>query len=389
MERHLMRLVSRVIAWTALLLFLVACAGSEEESRPSPEPQKPRTHGLVFYMMGNGTGLETYLDENIRKIVETAPQIVSDSCRIAIYYDRGNYARLTEVKKVDGRTKQVVVKEWNAKATSSVSPEFMTEVLQTARQTLNTDTYGLVLSSHGGGWVPADIFDHYIERAVKTRFMGQDGDHYMETPDLAQAIGAAGHWDYLLFDACFMASVEALYDLRHTTEYVMASAAEVMGAGFPYQTILPLLFDKRGPQLEQACRAYMDSFKNSSATISLVKTSGLEALAAEVRTIQSGNPGKKVDTSKMQGYEGFSPHLYFDLRQYMHMLTDDTKRFDAVLSEAVPFCDNTPTITSAYSRAPITMTSCCGLTCHVDTEGFPETHAAFLQTTWARVTNAQ
>lgn len=382
-----MRFVSRVIAWTALF-FLAACSGDEEVVQ-LPTPTEPQTHGVVFYMMGNETGLETYLDENIRKIVETAPQVVSDSCKIAIYYDRGNYARLTEVKKVDGRTKQVTLKEWNAKTTSSVSPEFMNEVLQTAREALHTDTYGLVLSSHGGGWVPASVFDLYIDRAVKTRFMGQDGSNYMEVADLARAVESAGPWDYLMFDACFMASVEALYDLRHAADYIVASPAEVMGAGFPYQSILPLLFDKRGPQLEEACRAYMESFKNSSATITLVKTSGLDELVNEVKTIQTSNVGKTIDPAKLQGYEGFSPHLYFDFGQYMHALSNDTWRFNKVLSQVVVYHNSTPTITSAYSREPITIQESCGLTCHVKTEAFPETHVAYLETAWARATNAQ
>lgn len=148
-----------------------------------------------------------------------------------------------------------MLKEWNPSTTSSVDTTFMTNVLKETRQLLNTDTYGLIMSSHGGGWVPSEIFDEYMlqtnsKRADSatnnskriSRFFGQDGNSFMETPQLAKAIEASDKWDYLLFDACFMSSVEGLYDLRHSADYIIASPSEVLGAGFPYQKILPLLF---------------------------------------------------------------------------------------------------------------------------------------------------
>lgn len=49
------------------------------------------------------------------------------------------------------------------------------------------DSYGLVLSSHGSGWVPNSIFDKHV-MAPSTRFIGQDGTQYMEIPALAQAL---------------------------------------------------------------------------------------------------------------------------------------------------------------------------------------------------------
>ena len=368
-------------------LFIVAACSDSDDNNYIPPVTKSQTHSVVFYMMGSGTGLEEYMDENLRRIVETAPSLVSDSCKIAVFYDRGNYTQLLEIKKVDGRTKKVVLKEWNPAKTSSVDTAFMTSVLKEARQQLATDTYGLIMSSHGGGWVPSEIFDEYLLQ-TRSRFFGEDGTEYMETPQLAKAIEAAGSWEYLIFDACFMSSVEGLYDLRHAADYIIASPSEVLGAGFPYQTILPLLF-KTGHRLTDVCKAYMDSYVNSSATVALVKTSALDGLASAMKGVLA--KGTTVDYSTLQGYDGFQPHLYFDLKQYAHALSSDNAAFDKALGEAVVYTDHTDSIYTDYGtlKGYIRMNESCGLTCHVPTDEHPSTQEAFLKTAWAEAVGAK
>lgn len=391
MRNKFKSLLFRTLALSVLFI-VAACSGSDDDNNtpdtPTPPPPERTTHGVIFYLMGSGTGLERFMDENVRRVVETASQVVSDSNKIAIFYDRGNSTQLMEVKKVDGRTIKVVAKEWNPSTTSSVDPEFMASALKDARQLLGTDTYGLVVSSHGGGWVPSSIFDLYLTDTQQTRFIGQDGNDYMETPQMAQAMKAAGKWDYLLFDACFMSSVEALYDFRHAADYIVASPSEVLGAGFPYPQVLPLLFTQ-GHCLTEVCQAYMENYKNSSATIALVRTDKLEALASATKGALAN--GVTVDPSKLQGYEGFQPHLYFDLRQYVHAQATDTRAFDQALDEAVVYAAHTPTIYTDYGplKGNITMSESCGVTCHVKTDKYPATHSAFLTTEWAQAIEAK
>ena len=79
----------------------------------------------------------------------------------------------------------------------------------------------------------------------------------MDISELAAAIDGSGvRFDYLLFDACFMSSVEALYDLRRAADYIVASPCEVMAHGFPYDTVIPSLFADDGARydLAAACR---------------------------------------------------------------------------------------------------------------------------------------
>ena len=64
--------------------------------------------------------------------------------------------------------------------------------------------------------------------------------------------------DYLLFDACFMANIETLYDLRECTDYVIAAPCEIMGEGFPYERAMPWFFTDGGKtrDLTKVCEAF-------------------------------------------------------------------------------------------------------------------------------------
>lgn len=230
MDMTKLKQVFRNVAFLlAATMAFTACGGGSDDPTPDPEPTPTPTptptpsttesRGLVVFCMGSGTGLQDEMDKNIMRILEAAPKVVDDNNKICIFYDRvydannknhETYTRLTEVKKVDGRTKQVLVKEWNPSQTSTVDPTFMTEVLTLARQTMNVKQYGLVMSSHGGGWVPSDTYDQYVieenklnsqndakgasVKVPQTKFFGEDSGAFMEVPQLAQALKAAGQW---------------------------------------------------------------------------------------------------------------------------------------------------------------------------------------------------
>lgn len=43
--------------------------------------------------------------------------------------------------------------------------------------------------------------------------------------------------EYILFDDCYMSSLEAAYDLRHVTRHLIACPTEIMAYGMPYSHI--------------------------------------------------------------------------------------------------------------------------------------------------------
>lgn len=369
----------------------------ENEQNPPVEGPLTQSHTLIVFMQGDN-GLEEFMDVNLQRVVTAYYEIPQDLGKIVVFYDRGNYTRLTELYLDDGMAKQRLIKEYNT-AESTVDVEFMAGVFDLIRQEVPSETYGLILSSHGGGWVPADIYDLYLfldtsyEQPLAERsFYGQDGVECMELPQLAQAL-SGWKFEYLIFDACFMASVEGLYELRNISDYVIASSAEILGTGFPYEDIIPLLFSTENHSLRKACESYMQLYSESSGTISLVDCAKLDQLAAVMAQINQQVGNKSVDVSLIQPYEGFSTHLYFDFEQYIEQLTTDEQlleSFKEALEQAVIYTDHTPEFYSAVGSEPryIDLPRSCGLTCHVPQPGCDNTHAAFLETAWAKAVNA-
>ncbi len=388
------------IALLGLAIF-ASCSGNEQ-SEPS------EGHTLIFYMMGDGTGLTSFMDKNIITLRSVAKDVPPENNHIVVYYDRGDIARLFEIKLEDGRSKEIDIKKY-LNTTNSADPQFMSEVFMLIDETFNSDSYGVVFSSHGGGWVPSDIFDGYLLENMPSSvqntpeaapfYCGQDGLYYMEIPDMAKAINMAGlHFDYILFDACYMSSVEAMYDLRNCTDYIIASPCEVLADGFPYTSIIPMLFTKTH-MLQSVCQAYVDHYQaktdkaDQSAAIALTDCSKLDALAEATRDIISNAGSNNVVASNIQGYDGFQPNLYYDFEQYAEQLCGGelTADFKAAMIAAFPFSAHTPQFFTVYDYEDgiVDLPRSCGVSCYVVDETSSKTcvrntYQALLETNWAK-----
>lgn len=394
--RRALTVVSLIYTFTMLL---VACSTDEPTGNkpttpePIPEP-KPLTesHTLIVCMQGDN-GLAEFMDLNLQRILASYYDIPTGIGRIVVFYDRGNYTRLTELYIDDGMVKQRLIKEYNTQ-TATTDKAFFEEMLALAAAEAPADSYGLILSSHGGGWVPAELYDSYLlgegtrgsEPVARPQFYGQDGADCMEIPELAEAIDTLD-FNYILFDACFMGNIEALYDLRHTADYIIASPAEVLGTGFPYEKIMPMLFEYDDHSLEAVCEEFMAMYRESSGTITLVDCSKLDALADAVASVYAAcGEQPTVDATAVQAYEHFDYHLYFDLGHYIESIADATSlaRFDKALDEALLYVGNSPTILSSTGAGAISLNRHSGLTTYVYQPSCPETYAAWRATAWAQ-----
>lgn len=100
-------------------------------------------------------------------------------------------------------------------------------------------------------WIP-------MPGALLTRSFGDTG-RSIDITNFAAAVKAQNYRpDYLLFDACFMANIETLYDLRECTDYVIAAPCEIMAQGFPYERAMPWFFTDGGKEynLTKVCEAF-------------------------------------------------------------------------------------------------------------------------------------
>lgn len=178
-------------------------------------------------------------------------------------------------------------------STQSLSIAQMSRVLSDTRALAPAGDYGLILWSHGTGWINDDgvIEEHSRASAqLSPNSFGQDGDPVtkMKLSSLARALGD-NKFSFIYFDCCHMGSVETVYELRHNTPFIVASAAELGIEGMPYDKNLNCFF-KPVPQLEKALLNTFSYYSNSPSwgcTISLYDTSKIENLAELTRNILS------------------------------------------------------------------------------------------------------
>ena len=113
-----------------VMQFAVACNNDDPQPTPQPEPPTPEqpqplteSHTLVIFMQGNN-GLAEFMDSNLQRILAAYYDIPEGDFRILVFYDRGNYTRLTELYMNDGMAKQRLIEEYDT-STSTVDKAFI------------------------------------------------------------------------------------------------------------------------------------------------------------------------------------------------------------------------------------------------------------------------
>ena len=201
-------------------------------------------------------------------------------------------------------------------------------------------SYGIVFWSHGDGWL------HY--QNPSTRWWGQDtsdGDYRMNISDLHEALSVAPHFDFMLFDACYMQSVEVIYQLRDRTDYFIGSPTEIPGPGAPYEAVVPALFSQDKPEIniaESYYTVYAEKYNNGigisnenwtgGVSVSVVKSSELPALATATKgvlqTAASMQQRANIDITGILCYDPLRSKNYHDLMGLMKKIQENQQAFD-------------------------------------------------------------
>lgn len=163
--------------------------------------------------------------------------------------------------------------------------------------------------------------ESYIEHDLRrpdnalTRAYGPDGEEYMSAGDLVEGLSEI-KFDYVIFDVCFMSSIELLYDLKDNARYILASPAEIMGKGIPYHKVLPLLFSRDYPidrRLASAASAIVEYYRGESypsAAFTVVATAGLQGVADAVKRIFAAGV-EEPDSARYSTSKYWSPNTLF------------------------------------------------------------------------------
>ncbi len=396
-----MRNLYRIFFVVLLTVSTVGCSKDEAGDGPAD----PEIHRTVLVYIAADNNLYSNAWGNLSDMARGMKDVKGN---LVVYLDAwDDTPRLIKIGN-DGsqQTLETYEKE------NSASPEVLRKAIARTKALCPAPSYGLIMWSHGNGWIPgtatgvrssaqqqregmseyeASLWEK-DPNALPTKWFGQDlpTGTFMDIRDLAEAVRADGEaFDFILFDACFMSSVEALYDLRHAAEYIVASPAEILADGFPYAAVLPSLFPKL-PRLEEACRLFVDHYRHSdypSATVALVRTSELEALAGSVRDLIALDPSFDVDADSVQHFENMQEHVYHDLADFVSRIAPGTaacRQFESQLARTVLFTDHTPYFYSAYGYGShwVGIESCCGVSAYIPAPG-RSLNADYARTAWA------
>ena len=275
---------------------------------------------------------------------------------------------------------------------NSASPELLRRVIADTKLIAPGDSYGMLLFSHATGWLPAGAFSDPIGgRATVANndipvmhSIFEDSGVEMEFADFVAAI-PDGMFEFIASEMCFMSSVENAYALRNKTEYLLASAPEVLSPGFEpiYKNSLHLLY-KPTPDLEEFGQRFFDYFNGlegayQSAAISLVKTSEMEALANFTRKINLELTQDQVDMVQVYDRKG-KPNMFFDFRDYVAQVATpkEMEQLDELLDKAVLFKRNTPKLIN------IRIAKHSGLSVYIPQENLPKLNEAYENEAWYR-----
>lgn len=417
-----MRLL-RYIAMVAVGLLALACEPKPYIPQP---PQGTADHTVIMYLAGNNN-LQTYLEDNVQDVIWSVDgSTPGDNGRIVIYFrprPSSGDPMLLQVY-YDKKLAAVqcdTIRTYPAEMSSS-DPETLRKVVADAKTIAPAKEYSMIFGSHATGWFTKECMSRgALERPLSISFKSpHDGSFWQQRGDeITRTFGMDGKVEYegstitdagmnitemasalsgtkfrsLIFDACFMASVEAVYDLRNTAKYVIASSAEIMGRGMPYDLVLQYLFASGGTKgnLMKYCSEYMRYYRElapgrKSGTISLIDCSRLEPLAEAVAMVERGGLNE-VDPFDVQSFELLPEHQFFDLDHFYDVAAKDRSAYAAmqnVLTDCVLYAGSTPTVFSAFGNGVFEVERSCGLTMNIPSATYALFRSEWLKTAWAR-----
>ncbi len=247
-------------------------------------------------------------------------------------------------------------------------PDGITSLLTSIKQMAPADNYSMIIGCHGEGWMPKP-------KSTQTRYFGGTAIP-IDISDFNEGIKNAGmKMNFILFDDCYMSGIEVAYQLRESSNYLIASTSEMIAYGMPYHIILKyLLYDT--PDYDALCRDFTSFYKTYTynltpmpyGTIAVTDLGYTEEMATFMKTVNSTHTFDidKIDDVQDLDVEHYTPTVYFDFGSYLHVLCgDDVETYTEgtkLLDKLVPYKGTTGMIYSGAGNKPLKLKEYSGLT---------------------------
>lgn len=290
------------------------------------------------------------------------------------------------------------------------NPETLKTVIQDAMLFAPADHFGLVLSSHGSGWIPRglggplqnEVMPTLAEERVSNGGVGSkleeeslsgtqadaitgysfgNGNYSfrteLEMDEMNTALTSFPKFDFILFDACHMACIEVAYQLKDRADYFIGSAAETWGYGFPYDQIMGDLIASDVTKIAEKFYNFYNTYPNSSlqdATVVVIKNEKLPALAEQVKALVNQEiPANLIATQQYGRNATGYQNTFFDLKDLIEQswAGKNLDAFHNALDAAVVYKAATPSFFGIPNR------NYSGLSCYIPKADQPKSLTAY------------
>jgi len=396
--------LSVLLLFLASLLTLGGCSNHDDE----PDISVKRT--VLVYMMADNS-LSSLSGSDIDEMTEGMKSIDSNKNNLLIYIDTfDGTPKLIKLDNKNGKVVQTVLKNYPEQ--TSTDESVITSVFSTAFSAYPADSYGLVLWSHGLGWIPQTSSYKVISRYAGIDQNGGSTYYYLNIPSLQSVLAATNlHFDYILFDECYMASIEALYQLRNYADYFIGSPTEIPGPGAYYTDVVHAMFATSSSatainNADKTADAYYNYYNNkyditkesdfsnenwiAGTSVTLIKSSALVNLANATKNILPAYIKNKtaINTNNIFCYDPLRDKYFYDMEGLIKQLTGGNSEYIAwktAFDNCVIKYQTTATNYMSYSNGTynfIPMNGSCGLSSYIPSSSETSMNTNFQATQW-------
>lgn len=373
-----MKILIKTLFSFAILLIAFGTTSCTNED----EPEIAETQNTIFMYLPWSSNLTSYFYQNIRDMESNIRKIggLANDRVIVFMSTSSTEATMYEIVYENGECIHLPIDTYTNYPFTTESG--LTSLLRQLTAYAPAKKYSMIIGCHGMGWLPVNAtralrsaeknhYDYDNGNLLTRYFGGTTKDYQTDISTLSNALNNANiKMGYILFDDCYMSSIEVAYELKDVTNYLIASTCEVMAYGMPYATMGKYLLGT--PNYKAICEEFYKFYSTYDimpcGTLSVTDCSQLDELASIMRTINTNYQFDESELSSIQKLDGYTPTIFFDYGDYVTKLlknnsVDDDliSTFNRQLSLTVPFKTNTERYYTA-SRGPLPIHTYSGIT---------------------------
>ena len=313
---------------------------------PAPPPPPPATNAWTIAVYMTSTDLADFAFDDINEM-EAAVAKFAPGASITVFWDQwqgksfvtggGSQAAWgtagRAVIAADANMSSIATTFEIVGERNTGDPTVLRDFLSWTMQVRPASRYGVLMWDHGGGLTGVNFDD-------------ESGYDSITVKELARGIADAGMSpSVLMYDACLMGNVENFYELRSVAPVQVASEEVINGPGYDYGKAFSTLNTSPANVTPEAlAQGVVTSFTtqygtDGASTIAAVKSSGMNAVAAAMKTFADTAEGfTATQATRLRALVGqvtrFEYPQYVDLGQLMAKVTAATTNFSAATRTA-------------------------------------------------------